>query len=150
METVATVIALLVVVLNTSAAALGAWRWWRVEPSDAFWWVARAGQVASVVLALFAGVAYVAGGRPDDDLYWLYAVLPVAVGFFAEQFRILSAQTVLDARGLENAQAVGALPELEQRSVVLQIVRREIGVMAFGAGTAAFLALRSITEAGGL
>ena len=146
----AIITALLAVVLNTCAAGLGAWRWWRVEPSDAFWVLARAGQGASILLAVFAAVAYVTGARPDDDLYWLYAGLPAAVGFFAEQFRILSAQTVLDARGLEDAQAVGKLPEAEQRSVVLQIVRREIGVMAFGAGTAAFLALRSITEAGGL
>ena len=146
----AIITALLAAVLNTCAAVLGAWRWWRVEPSNAFWVLARAGQGASILLAVFAAVAFLSGARPDDELYWLYAVLPAGVGFFAEQFRILSAQTVLDARGLEDAQAVGKLPEAEQRSVVLQIVRREIGVMAFGAGTAAFLALRSITEAGGL
>jgi hypothetical protein len=149
-EGVATVTALLVVVLNTLAGGLGAWRWWRVEPSDAFWRLARAGQVAAVLFAVMAGVLYLAGARPDDSLFWLYAVLPVAVSFFAEQFRILSAQTVLDARGLENAQAVGRLPEAEQRSVVLQIVRREIGIMALAALVAAFLALRAVTEVAGL
>ena len=150
MEDVATVTALLVAVLNTLAGGLGAWRWWQVEPSDAFWKLARTGQAASVVLAVVAGVLYLSGSRPDDSLFWLYAVLPVAISFFAEQFRILSAQTVLDARGLENAQAVGGLPEAEQRSVVLQIVRREIGIMALAALVAAFLALRAITEVGGL
>ena len=150
METVATVTALLAAVLNTLAAGLGAWRWWRVEPSRAFWVLARAGQAASVLLALVAGVAYVSGARPDDDLFWLYAVLPTATSFFAEQFRILSAQTVLDARDLPDAQAVGRLPDNEQRSIVLQIVRREIGVMTAGAFAAAFLALRVITEVGGL
>ena len=39
---------------------------------------------------------------------------------------------MLDARGLADAQAVGALAADEQRSVVLAIVRREIGVMAGG------------------
>ena len=150
MQDVATVSALLCVVLNTAAGGLGAWRWWRVEPSDAFWVLARAGQGASVLLAVVAGVLYVAGARPDDDLFWLYALLPVAVSFFGEQFRILSAQTVLDARGLEDAQAVGRLPEREQRSVVLQIVRREIGVMTLAALVAAFLALRALSEVGGL
>ena len=150
METVATVTALLVVVLNTLAGGLGAWRWWRVEPSDAFWRLARAGQAAAVLLALVAGVLFLSGARPDDDLFWLYALLPVAVSFFGEQFRILSAQTVLDARGLEDAQAMGALPDAEQRSIVLQIVRREIGVMALAALVCAFLALRAITEVGGL
>src|SRR3712207_4892055 len=118
MESVATVIALLTAVLNTLAGAFGAWRWWQVEPSSAFWVLARVGQAASVGLAAFAAVAYATGSRPDDDLFWLYAVLPVAVGFFAEQFRILAAQTVLDQRELPDAQAVGALHEREQRSVV--------------------------------
>ena len=150
METVATVTALCVIVLNTLAGGLGAWRWWRVEPSDGFWRLARAGQAASLALAVVAGVLYLSGARPDDSLFWLYAVLPVAISFFAEQFRILSAQTVLDARGIENAQAVGERPEAEQRSIVLQIVRREIGVMTLAALVVVFLAVRAITEVGGL
>jgi hypothetical protein len=150
MEAVATVTALLAVVLNTCAGALGAWRWWRVEPSDAFWRLTRLAQAASVLLAVTAGVLFLSGARPDDDLFWLYAGLPAAVSFFAEQFRILSAQTVLDARGFESAQQVGERPEAEQRSVVLQIVRREIGVMALAGFVCAFLALRAITEVGGL
>jgi hypothetical protein len=40
---------------------------------------------------------------------------------------------VLDARGYESAQAVGELPEAEQQSVVISILRREVGVMALGA-----------------
>jgi hypothetical protein len=63
---------------------------------------------------------------------------------------VLAAQTVLDARGLEDAQAVGRLAEREQRSVVLQIVRRELGVMALAAGVIAFLALRALVESHGL
>jgi hypothetical protein len=50
---------------------------------------------------------------------------------------------VLDARDLEDAQAVGRLPDDEQRSVVLQIVRRELGVMAAAALVIAFLGLRA-------
>ena len=150
MEAAATITALLTVVLNTCAGAVGAWRWWTVEPSRAFWVLARSGQAAAALLAVAAGVLYLAGARPDDSLFWLYTVLPVAVSFFAEQFRILSAQSVLDARGLEDAQAVGRLPEAEQRSIVLQIVRREMGVVALGTLVAAFLALRAITEVAGL
>jgi hypothetical protein len=110
----------------------------------------RAGQVAAVALAAVTGAAYVGGARPDDGLFWLYAVLPVPIGFFAEQFRLLSARTVLDARGLGDAQEVGRLPEREQRSVVLQIVRRELGVMAVAAGVIAFLALRAAGLTAGL
>ena len=80
---------------------------------------------------------------PQDGLYWLYALLPVAIGFVAEQLRIVSAEQVLENREIPDAEAVGELPEAEQRSVVLAIVRREIGVMALGAVVVAVLALRA-------
>ena len=150
MQALATITALLAIVLNACAAALGAWRWWRVETSRAFWVLARAGQGAAVLLAAVAGVAYISGARPDDGLFWLYAILPLAVAFIAEQFRILSAQTVLEQRGLENAQAVGTLPDDQQRSVVTQILRRELGVIALAAGAIAFLAIRAVTTVSGL
>ena len=150
METLATLTALLAAVLNGVAGAWGAWRWWTVEPSRVFWVLVRAGQAGAAALVVVAGVAYASGARPDDGLFWLYALLPAAIGFFAEQFRVLSAQTVLEARGLSDARAVGGLPEREQRSVVLQIVRREMGVMTLGALVGAFLALRAISEVPGL
>ena len=115
-----------------------------------FWVLLRASQVCAVVLALVAGVAVVLGHRPDDGLFWVYALTPVAVGFFAEQLRAVSAAAVLEARGLPDAQAVGTLPEDEQRSVVLAILRREMGVMALAAGVVCFLALRALGTSGGL
>jgi hypothetical protein len=135
--------ALLATAVNAIAALFGAWRWWTVAPSRAFWVLARAGQAAAVALAAVAGVAAATGFHPADGLFWLYALLPVAVGFVAEQFRAASAQTVLDARGLEDAEAVGRLDEAGQRSVVLAILRRELGVMALAAIVVAFLALRA-------
>ncbi|MDX6684396.1 MAG: hypothetical protein QOF86_524, partial [Baekduia sp.] len=102
-----------------------------------------AGQAAAIGQAVAAGVLAATGKEPADNLYWLYALLPVAVGFVAEQLRLASAQMVLDARDLEDAQAVGRLPDDEQRSVVLQIVRRELGVMAAAALVIAFLGLRA-------
>jgi hypothetical protein len=150
LATLASLTALAAVILNAAAAAWGSWRWWRVEPSRVFWVLARAGQAGAGLLAVAAGVAYVSGARPDDGLFWLYALLPVAVGFFGEQFRALSAQTVLDAREIPDAQAVGKLPERIQRSVVLQIVRREMGVMTLAALVIAFLALRALSETAGL
>ena len=95
------------------------------------------------LLALVAGVAAAAGAEPGDGLFWLYALLPLAVSFVAEQLRIVSAQTELDARGLESAQAMRGLGDDEQRSIVAAIARRELGVMAIAAGVVAFLALRA-------
>jgi hypothetical protein len=54
---------------------------------------------------------------------------------------------VLDARGLEDAQAVGRLDERGQRSVVLAILRREMGVVALSAAVVTFLSLRALGTA---
>jgi hypothetical protein len=126
--------ALVVATLNGIAALFGAWCWWSVRPSRAFWVLVRVGQAAAVGLAVVAGIGAVTGFAPADSLFWLYALLPLAVGFVAEQFRLAAAQAVLDARDLEEA---------GQRSVVLAILRREIGVMALAAVVVAFLALRA-------
>src|SRR3954466_12336117 len=143
MADVAAAAALVTAAVNLVAGLFGAWRWWTVAPSRAFWVLARGGQAAAVALAAVAGVGAATGFRPADGLFWLYALLPVAVGFVAEQFRAASAQTVLDARGLEDARAVGRLDEAGQRSVVVAILRRELGVIALAAIVVAFLALRA-------
>jgi hypothetical protein len=141
---VAHAFALAVAITNGIAGLVAAALWWRVEPRRYAWVLIRVGQAAAVAQAAAAGVLAAIGLQPADDLYWLYALLPVAVGFVAEQLRLASAEIVLDARDLDDAQAVGRLPEDEQRSVVLQIVRRELGVMAAAALVIAFLALRAL------
>ncbi len=142
-KTVAEIAAWATLAANAVAAAYAGWRWWQVRPSAAIWPLLRAAQAVAVAQALVAGVLFAVGYMPADGLYWLYAVLPIAIGLIAEQLRIAAAEQVLENRGLEDAQAVGALPEVEQRSVVLAIVRREVGVVALAAGVVAFLALRA-------
>ena len=143
MTHVAQAVALVAALVSLAAGLLGAWRWWRVEPSPAFWLLCRASQALLVVQAAVAGVLAALGFDPADGLYWLYALLPLAVSFVAEQLRVTSAETVLHDAGLPNAQAVGELEESRQRSVVLSIVRREMGVMTASAFVVAFLALRA-------
>jgi hypothetical protein len=135
--------ALATLAVNGAAAAYAGLCWWQVRTARLVWPLLRAGQVVAGLQAALAGVLFAAGWRPADELFWLYALLPVAVGFVAEQLRIASAEQVLENRDLPDAQAVGALPEPEQRSVVLAVVRREIGVMALAALVVAFLALRA-------
>jgi hypothetical protein len=140
---------LAVAAINALPGALGLTLWYRgfAEPAGtpvrAFWIALRAGQLAALLLAIGVGVAAAAGRYSSEHLFYLYALLPLAVAFVAEQLRVASAQTILDQRGLENAAAVGALPEAEQRQLVAAIVRREVGVMATSALVVVFLALRA-------
>lgn len=131
------------------AGTLGGWRWYRVESSRAFWPLLRVAQGFLVVEAAWGGVLQ-AVGRSGGRLHVLYGVLPLLVMFLAEQLRVTSAQAVLGARDIGSAQEVGALPELEQRSVVVAIVRREMGVMALAALVCVALGLRAIGTSGWL
>ncbi|HEX3909117.1 MAG TPA: hypothetical protein VHW67_00255 [Solirubrobacteraceae bacterium] len=145
--------AIAVAALNLIAGVLGAWLWYDGGPGEraagSFWALLRAAQGAALVLALAVGSLAAAGNYSTDHLFYLYALLPLAVGFIAEQLRATSAQTILDQRDLPDAQAVGSLPEEEQRRVVREIVRREIGVMALSALVTVFLALRAAGTAHG-
>jgi hypothetical protein len=126
------------------AAVVGAVCWWLVRQSRAFWVLVRAGQAVAIGQALVAGMLALLSFDPADGLYWLYALLPVAVGFFAEQLRIISTEQVLDRLGLEGSRAVRELHEERQRSVVVSILRREMGVMALAAVVVCFLAVRAV------
>jgi hypothetical protein len=150
MHAAAVDLALLTLALNAIAALIGAWAWRRFSAPRPFWVALRAAQAAAVAQAAFAGVAAVSGARPDSGLYWLYAVLPVAIGFFAEQFRSVAAQIELDRRGLADAQAVGNLPAEQQQFLVRAILHRELGVMAIAAAVIVFLAWRALVTAAGL
>jgi hypothetical protein len=124
------------------AGVWGAWLWWRVEAQPAFWTVLRAGEAFLAVQVLWGGVLLALGEEPPS-LHILYGVLPLAVTFVGEQLRLVAAEQVLERRGLENARAMEGLPEPEQRLIVLEIVRRETGVMAAAALVAVLLALRA-------
>lgn len=137
-------IAVVVAAINLIVAAWAGLLWYQVaDTGPAVWRAIRVAQAACVVHALVAGVLYLAGMRVDNGLYALYVGLPIAVSFVAEQLRALSAQTVLDNRGLEDAAAVGKLDKAAQQSIVVAIVRRELGVMAAACAVSVFLLLRA-------
>jgi hypothetical protein len=146
--------ALAVAALNAVSGLLGGWLWYRDDPSDrkllnAFWVLLRVGQGSALALALAVGSLAVAGHYSTDHLFYLYALLPLAVAFVAEQLRVASAQTILDQRDLQDAEAVGKLGEDEQHEILAAIVRRETGVMALSAFVVVFLALRAASTAHG-
>lgn len=135
--------------LNAVSGLLGAWRWYRHESSRGFWVLLRIAQVAAIVYALAIGVLAAAGRTSSESLFYLYALLPLAIAFVAEQLRVSSAQTILDQREIPSAQAIGELSEEEQQQIVALIVRREMGVMCLSALVVVFLALRAAETAHG-
>lgn len=134
---------------NGVAAAWGGACWARFAHSPLFWGLARLGQATIVLFALLCGVLALAGDGPEDDLFWVYVLVPLGVSFVAEQFRILSARTVLDARGLVDAQAMRRLPPDEQEWIRTLVRRRETGVMALAAAANAFMLVRAALTAAG-
>jgi hypothetical protein len=155
--------AVAVAALNAVPGLLGAFAWYRGDfgagastdhgagggLTRAFWLLLRVGQGSALTLAIAVGSLAAAGNYSSQHLFYLYALLPLAIAFVAEQLRVASAQTILDQSGLESAAAVGTLPEHEQRSLVAAIVRREIGVMSLSAIVVVFLALRAASTAHG-
>jgi hypothetical protein len=147
MKDVHIVVGAIAIALFTVAGLWGAWCWWRMSPNPWFWRVLRVAQLTIVVQAALGGLL-LATGKKTSTLHIVYGLLPLAFSFIGEQFRIASAQTVLDQRGLESAQAVGELPDVEQREVVRAIVRRELGVMTLAALVIVVLLARAASTAG--
>jgi len=145
--------ALVVAGLNALAALLGGAVCSRGDPGSragvAFWVLLRVGQGSALTLAIAVGSLAAAGHQPREGLFYLYALLPLAVAFLAEQLRASATHTVLDQRGLADAQAVGTLPEREQHELVAAVLRRELAVMAISALVVVFLALRAASTAHG-
>jgi hypothetical protein len=142
-----------VAALNLLPGLAGGLAFWQAEPAGlparVFWPLLRVGQGSALTLAIAVGSLAAAGKRSSSDLFYLYALLPLAIAFVAEQLRAISAQTILDRRGLASSQAIAELGEAEQRTLVAAILQRETGVMAASAVVVVFLALRAAGTAHG-
>lgn len=140
------VVGVITIALWVITALWGAWGWWRISSSTWFWRLLRAAQALTVLQVALGGVLVALGHKPPE-LHLIYGVLPLLLSLIAEALRAASAQNVLDARGYESAQAVGKQPAEEQRSVVLAILRRELGVMTLAAVVIVVLLLRAAQTA---
>jgi hypothetical protein len=130
--------------LNLLAFLWGSAAWLRKRPSDWFWRLLRGGQIMVVVECVLGGVLLLMG-KKASDLHLLYGVLPVVVALIAEQLKISAATQILDAHELPDAQAVGRLPQVEQRAIVVAIMQREIGAMTLSALVVTALLIRAAT-----
>jgi len=125
------------ILLNLIAGTVGGIAWFRDRPSVPFWYLLRAAQATVFLQALLGGLLVFTGHRPDDDLHYLYGLLPLLVSFLAEGARAGAAERELRDVDVE------ALPPEAQQAVALAIVRREMGIMAVSCGVILFLALRA-------
>jgi heme A synthase len=131
-----------VIMLNLVAFVVGGIAWYRDRPSIPFWYLLRAAQAAVFLQAMLGGLLVFTGHKPDDDLHYLYGTLPLVVSLIAEAARTGAAERELGDVDFE------ALPEADQQSLAMAIVRREMGIMAVSCGVILFLALRAAGTSG--
>jgi heme A synthase len=132
----------LVILLNLAAAVIGGWAWWKLRPSVPFWYLLRGAQIAVFVQAALGGLLLVSGHSAKENLHYLYGILPLIISFIAEGARLGAAQRELGELDIES------FPPDAQQSIALQIVRREMGIMAVSCGVIFFLAVRAATTSG--
>jgi heme A synthase len=130
------------IALNAAAGIVGGVAWYRDRPSIPFWYLLRAAQVSVFVQALLGGLLVVTNHEPKEGLHYLYGILPLVVSFIAEGARADAAHREVGELDYEN------LPQADQESLALAIVRREMGIMAVSCGVVFFLALRAATTGG--
>jgi hypothetical protein len=136
------VVGVTLIAFNLAAFAVGGIAWLRSQPSIPFWYLLRAAQVAVFLQALLGGLLLMTGREPAEEIHYLYGVLPLVVSFLAEGARAGAAQRELGDIDFE------ALPAIDQQSLALAIVRREMGIMAVSCGVIFFLGLRAAASSG--
>lgn len=130
------------IALNAAAGLVGGIAWYRDRPSIPFWYLLRIAQVSVFIQALLGGLLVVTNHEPEDGLHYLYGILPLLVSFIAEGARADAAHREVGETDYES------LPQAEQESLALAIVRREMGIMAVSCGVIFFLALRAAGTSG--
>lgn len=130
------------ILCNAIAFAVGGIAWIRDQASVRFWYLLRLAQLTVFLQALLGGLLVFTGHEPDDDLHYLYGLLPLLVSFLAEGARTGAAQRELGETEFESLDAD------TQQAVALAIVRREMGIMAVSCGVILFLALRAAGTSG--
>lgn len=141
----------IVATVNLAAAVLGLALWLLGRPGPLFWWPARLGQGIAAAYAVFCGVYALVEEPPAEGLTWVYILTPIAVSYFAEQLRLVAAQTVLERHGFESATALRASISSGDvdgnafaTGIAHEVVLREMAVVAIASGVIAFLAWRAV------
>jgi len=142
MASIHLVVGVALIALNLAAFGLGGVAWIRKRASIPFWYVLRAAQVSVFIQALLGGLLVFTGHEAAEDLHYLYGILPLVVSFIAEGARAGAAQREIGDLDFE------ALSADTQQEIALEIVRREMGIMAVSALVILGLAIRAATTGG--
>lgn len=135
-------VGMLVILLNLAAGAIGGWAWFKTRPSVPFWYLLRFAQVAVFVQAALGGLLLVTDHSAPNDLHYLYGILPLIISFIAEGARLGAAQRELGELDIES------FPAEARETIAMQILRREMGIMAVSCIVIFFLAVRAATTSG--
>jgi hypothetical protein len=138
------VVGVAVILLNLVAFAVGGVAWFRRRPSIPFWYLLRLAQVSVFLQVTLGGLLVFSNHEAPDGLHYVYGLAPLLVSFLAEGARTGAAQRELGDTDFESLDAE------TQESIALQIVRREMGIMAVSCGVILFLALRAAGTSGHL
>jgi hypothetical protein len=135
-------VGMLLILLNLAAGVIGGWAWFKLRPSVAFWYLLRFAQLSVFIQAALGGLLLVTDHSAKENLHYLYGILPLVISFLAEGARLGAAQRELGEVDIES------FPPEAQESIALQIVRREMGIMAVSCIVIFFLAVRAATTSG--
>src|SRR6201989_3616189 len=141
-------VGMLVILLNLAAGVIGGWAWFKFRPSVPFWYLLRFAQIAVFVQATLGGLLLVTDHSAKENLHYLYGILPLVISFLAEGARLGAAQRELGELEIESLTAEAPESIARQESIALQIVRREMGIMAASCIVIFFLAVRAATTIG--
>src|ERR1700742_4436077 len=135
-------VGMLVILLNLAAGAIGGWAWFKLRPSVPFWYLLRFAQIAVFVQAALGGLLLVTDHSAKETLHSPSGTLPLVTYFIAEGARLGAAARELGELDIES------FPPEAQESIAMQIVRREMGIMAVSCIVIFFLAVRAATTSG--
>jgi ABC-type phosphate transport system auxiliary subunit len=137
MDEVHLVAGVALIALNLLAGVWGGVAWMRENASIAFWYLLRAAQVSVFVQVMLGSLLVVTGHEAADGLHYVYGVLPLPISLLAEAARTGAAEREIGELEFET------LPDDQQRTIALAIVRREMGIMTVSCLVIFLLALRA-------
>ena len=131
-----------VIASNLVAGVWGGIAWLRSVPSVGFWYALRIAQGAVVLQVALGTVLLLSGHEAQSGLHYLYGVLPLGISLLAEGARAGAAEREIEGLDFES------LPKARQQAIAMEIVRREMGIMAVSALVILGLAIRAATTGG--